>query len=327
MASKIIWRMRGGKELSFPPCCVAGILNATPDSFSDGLNGFFGEGLETSAFVEQLLGKAAALLSEGADIIDVGGESTRPGAAEIGPEEEQNRILPLLRGLLSPEFRKENNISEGSAPFAVSVDTWRASTARAALELEDKGFRVEMVNDISGGTFDPAMAEVVACFKPAFVLGHCPERPAVMQNAPVYGNVVEEIYAHFAARLEELVKAGLPEEHIALDPCIGFGKTTRHNLLLLKNIARFHALGRPLYLGISRKSLFGELLGLGIDERDEATHVLTALLASAGVQVHRVHAVKGAKEALKLAEVAGTGLAKSVFAFTALNNQTTEALL
>jgi dihydropteroate synthase len=145
------------------------------------------------------------------------------------------------------------------------------------------------------------MSEVLAGYKPGHILGHAPEPPRTMQNAPQYGDVVEEVYAFFAKRLETLAAAGLPPENVVLDVGMGFGKSLAHNLALLRHMGRFHSLGCPVCLGISRKRFFGDLLGLpGGQARDAATQTLTALMAARGVQIHRVHDVKGAVAALRL---------------------------
>jgi dihydropteroate synthase len=271
---------------------AAGIINVTPDSFSDG--GLYAEPPEA-------VRHALELYDEGAAILDLGGESTRPGASCAGEEEEQARLLPVLEELAAGRDSRKSAVAPSPSPFLffplLSIDTWRASTAGLLLE---KG--ADIINDISGGLFDPAMDEVLATFRPGYILGHCPEKPRDMQKAPRYSNALEEIYAWFSTRLEALDKAGLPPEHVVLDPGLGFGKTLEHNLEILRGLERLHSLGRPLCLGISRKSFFGDLLGLRQGrERDEATRILVALLAARGVRIHRVHDVGGAMLALKLA--------------------------
>ncbi len=352
------WRIRDGRLISFPPFRLAGIINLTPDSFSDGQGPAFNPQDTRAA-----LARATRLLAEGADILDLGGESTRPGATLVSVEEEKRRVLPALAALLEADF----SVPE---PVILSLDTRNAACAAAALELNCRSHaqaapsaagtpgadasgghliqaaprpdtprqtahcqaprRLDVINDISGALFDPAMPEVLAHYKPGYILGHCPASPAIMQQAPRYANVVEDLYAYFTDRLNSLVKAGLPEECVAIDPCIGFGKSLQHNQLLLKNIERFHQLGRPLFLGISRKAFIKEVLGcatgpaagqatepaaspatesaaglaadIPADRRDQPTAVLSALLAARGVQMHRVHAVAPSRTALKLAE-------------------------
>lgn len=298
----------GGRVVNLSPFVVAGIVNATPDSFSDG-----GLYHQPGAAMAHCL----RLWAEGAGILDLGGESTRPGSDFVDAATELMRLSPVLQGLTRVRTLRLANphavldeicdeccpespvgtVPGGLLPL-VSVDTWRAPTARAALELG-----AEIINDISGGVFDPEMPAILAEYRPGYILGHAPEPPRVMQNAPRYGDVVEELYAFFAGRIETLVRAGLPQECIMLDAGIGFGKNLEHNLSLLRHMERFHALGRPICLGVSRKSFFSDLLNLPKGQaRDAATQVVTALLAARGVLVHRVHAVKGAVEALKLAE-------------------------
>lgn len=305
------------------PFLVAGIVNLTPDSFSDG---------GACALPEKALGRVRALLDEGAHIIDLGAESTRPGAEDIGHSEEWHRLEPVLRATLA--LRREaqpNDAPRASAlceasvcpapscaparpkaqPFAVSIDTFRAETAAKALELHAAlpenasgaggALPVDIINDISGGLFDPGMDEVLAAHKPGFVLCHSPYRPKVMQDKPEYDDVVAEILHFFESRLAALVKAGLPEECVVLDPGIGFGKNLEHTRAICAAVPRFAALGRPLYFGISRKSFLGHLTGLPVAGRDAATAAATALLGAAGVEIHRVHRVADAVAALELA--------------------------
>ncbi|MDR2503445.1 MAG: dihydropteroate synthase [Deltaproteobacteria bacterium] len=277
------WIILNGRMVRFSRPLLAGIINVTPDSFSDG-----GLYLEP----DQALRRARQLLEDGADILDLGGESTRPGADLITPAEELARLEPVMRGLNT--LRRQT----GAAVQPVSVDTWRAATARRMLEAG-----AEIINDISGGLFDPRMDEVLAEFRPGFILGHCPAAPRHMQEAPFYTDVVEALYVHFSLRLEALDKAGLPARNVILDPGLGFGKTTRHNLEILRRLERLRPLGRPLCIGLSRKNFLGELLGLEQGPaRDPATHTAVALLARQGASLHRVHEVKGAARALKLME-------------------------
>jgi dihydropteroate synthase len=281
-----LWLTRGKRPVGLDSPVTAGIINVTPDSFSDG--GFYSE-------PPKAVRRALELEDEGAAILDLGGESTRPGSSFVSGKEEQARLLPVLEALSA---RRDPS---GSAAPLLSIDTWRASTAGLLLE---KG--ADIINDISGGLFDPGMDEVLASFRPGYILGHSPERPRDMQKAPHYSDVLEEIYAWFSSRLEALDKAGLPPEHVALDPGLGFGKKLEHNLAILRGLERLHSLGRPLCLGVSRKSFFGDLLGLEQGPgRDEATHITVALLAARGVQIHRVHDVGGAMRALKLARAVG----------------------
>lgn len=251
------------------------------------------------------------VVDQGAAIVDLGAESTRPGADDIGQAEEWRRLRPVLEETLAlrasmaamaaPEGEKS-----ASPPFAVSIDTFRAGTAARALALgrSDPEAGADIINDVSGGAFDPAMTGVLAEFKPGYVLGHSPARPGIMQINPRYDNVVDELLHWFTSRMTALVKAGLPEECICLDPCIGFGKNLRHNLAVCAAVPRFARLGRPLYFGVSRKSFLASLLEAlppgrnasgrlapDMRERDAATQAAVALLARSGVAVHRVHQV------------------------------------
>ena len=262
-----------------------GVVNVTPDSFFDG-----GRHQSPKSAVDHALRLAA----DGARVLDLGGASSRPGAADVPADEEADRVLPVLRSLI--RLRAESALSDA---VLLSVDTWRATVAAAAL---DDG--ADIINDISACLREPALLEAVAAFRPGYVLMHClpGTTPGTMQNAPCYHDVVDEVLAFFEERMNALVRAGLPEEHIMLDPGIGFGKRAEHNCALLAGMERLEELGRPVLLGVSNKSLFGDLLGADLDERREATDVCTALLAARGVLHHRVHDVFSARRALTLAE-------------------------
>ena len=276
------WLLRGGKTLRVSPFCVMGIVNITPDSFYDG--GAYGT-------PESAVRRCLRLLKQGAHILDLGAASSRPGAQELAPEEEQARLLPVLRDLREhPAGRKA----------AISIDTCRASTARLALEAG-----ADIINDISACAFDPKLLDTLVEYAPGYVLMHCRGRPADMQENPRYANVVDEVLHFFEKELARLCRAGLAEESIVLDPGIGFGKRLEDNTALLRAIPRLRSLGRPLLGGISMKSLFGDLLGLTLKRRGPATQVATALLAVKGVPLHRVHDVAGALDALRLAQVLG----------------------
>jgi len=274
-----VWTLLGGRDLTPAPVLVAGIVNVTPDSFFDG-------GLHAAPAAAAA--HAAKLLREGADIIDIGGESTRPGSRAVDAAEECARIVPVVRET-SVRLR-----ADGS-PAVVAIDTYRAETAYAAVE-----HGAAMVNDISAARFDPEMVHMLADMRPGYVLMHAKGTPGTMQLDPRYGDVVAEIMAFFEERLGALVKAGLPEERIALDPGIGFGKTLEHNLEIFRNIERFASFGRPLYMGLSNKSWLDKLLCLPVGERGTATQVATALLAARGVHIHRVHDVAATVKTLKL---------------------------
>ncbi|WP_301194213.1 dihydropteroate synthase, partial [uncultured Desulfovibrio sp.] len=255
---------------------VMGILNLTPDSFYDG---------GRHATGEAALGQAQALHDAGADMLDIGAESSRPGARPLAPGEELARLAPVLRA-----------VRERMPGIPVSVDTVHAATAAAALDMG-----AVVINDVSACGVDPELTDVLADRKPGYVLMHSQGRPPDMQAAPRYADVCREVRRFFERELNRLVAAGLPEDRIVLDPGIGFGKTMAHNLALLAHADEFLAFGRPLLVGLSMKSLFGDLLGLPVGERGAATQTASALLWERGVCWHRVHDVAAVRGALRLA--------------------------
>lgn len=256
---------------------VMGILNATPDSFSDG--GCFVQ-------VEKALQHAREMIKQGAWVIDIGGESTRPGGAEVSPEMEMERTIPIIEKL-----RKEWN-------GLISIDTKKAAVAEAALQAG-----ANIVNDVSGLTADPEMISVCAKSDCGLVVMHMQGTPQTMQNQPTYQDVVSEIRAFFEERLATLASAGIACERICFDPGIGFGKTLEHNLSLLKHLDQLAPGGRPLLLGISRKSLLAKICNAEAPtDRDAATAAATALARSQGVMLHRVHDVKGNLDAIRYCE-------------------------
>lgn len=267
------WEL-GGKPL------VMGILNATPDSFSDG-----GRFLEPGAAVA----RGMALFADGADIVDVGGESTRPGAEPVAPDEEARRVIPVIRELV----RRSGG--------AISVDTRHAAVAEQAL---DAGACI--VNDVSAMTHEPAMAGVVRRRGAGVVLMHMRGEPRTMQAEPVYGDVVSEVKAFLAGRLAAAEAAGLGEAQVALDPGIGFGKTAEHNLDLIAGLDGLRGLGRPLVLGVSRKRFLGLLTGREVNERLAGSLAALAACVLGGASVMRVHDVRESVDAARvLAAVAG----------------------
>ena len=271
-----VWRLGRGMRLTCDASRIAGIVNVTPDSFYDG-----GRHADAAAAVAHGL----SLAEGGADMLDVGGESTRPGAAPVSLEEELRRVVPVVAGLVAAR-----------PDIPVAVDTYKAGCAAAAL---DAG--AVAVNDVSACAFDPGLRDVVAQYKPGYVLMHSQGRPATMQDDPRSGRGAVLILASSDVRMALLVRAGLPEEHIVLDPGVGFGKRTEHNLDILRRLDRFTSLGRPLYLGISNKSVFGAVLALPVEKRNLATAVLSVLCAARGARIHRVHDVAGVAAALRLA--------------------------
>jgi len=253
---------------------VMGVVNVTPDSFSDG-----GLWAEPDAAVGHGLDLAAA----GAQIVDVGGESTRPGAPPVAVRDELARVLPVVRRLAG----------EG---LCVSVDTRRGVVAQAALEAG-----ASIVNDVSAGA-DPAMFDVCARQGAGVVLMHMKGTPGTMQDDPRYGDVVAEVRAFLAGRLEAARRGGVAADHVALDPGFGFGKTLAHNLALLAATEGLAALGRPVVIGTSRKSMFSSLLGLDVAERVEATLATTVWTLLAGASVVRVHDVAETVQAVKVVD-------------------------
>ncbi len=289
-ASGPVWRLR--KEQLCPPArfggrYVWGIVNITPDSFYDG-------GKHSSP--ESALEHARRLRGQGADVLDLGGASSRPGAVDVPAAEEIRRVLPVLSALQKDRENSEFDGVSARVPL-LSVDTWRADVARAVLEAG-----ADIINDISAFNWEPELLEVVAACRPGYVLMHCQGRPGTMQAAPHYRDVVDEVLAFFEDRLNAIVSAGLPEEHVILDPGIGFGKRLEHNLALLRGMERLLGLGRPVLIGISQKSMFDDMLGLGRTERGTATDIVTALMAARGVAHHRVHDVAATLRALRLAD-------------------------
>lgn len=274
------WTVKGGRVLGPAPFFIAGIVNVTPDSFYDG-------GAHGAA--GQAVAHGLTLARQGAHILDVGGESTRPYAETVSAEAEIARVLPVIEGLLASE-----ELSGGSAPV-ISVDTTKAVVAVRAL---DAG--AVILNDVSAFSFDPALADVIAQYKPGYVLMHSLGRPGTMQDAPRYADVVDAIMAFFEEKLERLDALGLPRDRIVLDPGIGFGKTLDHNLAILRDIGRFKTFGLPLYMGLSNKSLWQGLLGLPVDRRQNATQAATAIMAAKGVSIHRVHEVESTRQTLTI---------------------------
>lgn len=255
---------------------LMGVLNVTPDSFSDG-GDFFAPDVAVAG--------ARRMVEEGADIVDIGGESTRPGSDRTPVEEEMRRVLPVIE-TLAP------NIS-----VPISVDTYRAAVAAKALE---RG--AFMINDVTALRGDPEMAAVVRDADCPVVLMHMLGEPKTMQENPVYENVVEDIYAFFVERLTWAVEQGLKEENLIIDPGIGFGKTLAHNLALLRHLESFRSLGRPVLLGASRKRFIGAVLGLPEPKDRVIGTVATSVIAALqDVDIVRVHDVAENAQAIRIA--------------------------
>ncbi len=257
---------------------VMGILNATPDSFYDG--GRYDQ-------FDSALARAEQMLSEGADILDIGGESTRPGSEPVPVEEEIRRVVPLVEA-----------IAHRYPDAILSVDTTKSAVARLALQAG-----ACIVNDISGMTFDSEMPQVVAEAGALVVLMHIKGTPKTMQQNPTYDDVVQEVRAVLASHAQRALQMGIPPTHIWLDPGIGFGKTVEHNLQLLRNLPALKSLGYPLLVGTSRKSLIGHLLGgLPPEERLEGTLATVALSIAWGADVVRVHDVQATVRTVRIAD-------------------------
>jgi dihydropteroate synthase len=244
---------------------VMGVLNVTPDSFFDG-----GRFPDAASAVR----RAGQLVHDGADILDVGGESSRPGAEPVSQSEELARVMPVLEGLAAFDVD-------------VSVDTYHAETARRALAAG-----ASIVNDITALHGDPEMAAVVAEARCPCVLMHMRGSPRTMQNDPVYADVVDDLCAFFEKRIAFAVNEGISEDAIWLDPGFGFGKTVAHNLTILRRLREFRKLGRPILVGTSNKSTIGEVLDAPVDDRMEGTAATVAIAIHNGADVVRVHDVK-----------------------------------
>lgn len=281
-------------------CAVMGVVNVTPDSFSDG-----GEWFDTELAVKHGLD----LVAQGADMVDVGGESTRPGAARVDEAEELRRVVPVVREL-------------AASGVVVSVDTMRASVAERAVAA---GAR--LVNDVSGGAADPAMVPVVAAHQVPFVVMHWRGQSIDMNNRAVYGDVVAEVVDELEQSMERAVAGGVDPDRIVIDPGLGFAKDAEHDLALIARLGRLRALGRPLLVAASRKRFLGRVLAGGegaapppARERDAATAAVSAIVAREGAWAVRVHEVRASADAVRVAravEGAAAAAAKGDAAGTA----------
>ena len=251
---------------------VMGIVNVTPDSFSDG-----GSFLATDSAVEHAL----KLGEDGADILDIGGESTRPGSEPVSLDEELRRVVGVISKLRSQTDR------------LISIDTTKAEVARQSLLAG-----ADIVNDISGLTFEPEIIDVCGEFNCGVICMHILGTPQTMQNEPVYGDVVSEVREFLSARLTHLESRGIARERVVTDPGIGFGKTAQHNVELLSNIADLRSLGRPVLIGHSRKRFLSKVLGRAVEERLAGTIGVAIAAASQSADILRVHDVRETKDAL-----------------------------
>jgi len=253
---------------------IMGVLNVTPDSFSDG-GCFFDP--------DTAVARAAEMESEGADILDIGGESTRPGAEAVGLAEELRRVLPVVRSV------------RAQTQCLISIDTTKAAAAAAAIEAG-----ADIINDISGLRADPDMAAVAARTGAGLVLMHMQGTPRTMQHQPAYQDVVHEIQTSLRQCIDAALAAGVAREAIVLDPGIGFGKTLEHNLAILRRLDAFSLDGRPVLLGVSRKSFLGKITGSA--DRKWPTVALTSYACEKGVRILRVHDVKENVQSLRMTE-------------------------
>lgn len=250
---------------------LMGIINCTPDSFSDG-----GKLLDPETAVQAAL----QMVTDGADIIDIGGESSRPGSDSVSAEEEINRVVPVIEKL-----RSESDVW-------ISIDTIKSAVAREALNAG-----AHIINDISGLRSDPLMAKVAIEFDVPVIVMHMKGNPQNMQENPVYDDVIAEISEYFKERIESLTGEGISIDKIIIDPGIGFGKTVDHNLRILNKLKEFEHLGRPVMIGVSRKSYIGKVLDLPVDERLIGTAASVAISIDRGAHIVRIHDVREIKMA------------------------------
>jgi dihydropteroate synthase len=279
-------------EFRFPrPVLVMGIVNVTPDSFFDGGN-FFG--------AEAAVKHALKLVEQGAEILDIGGESTRPNAQSVGETEELRRVIPVIEKIVKvlvgvgrdapPRVQADRQVSP-TRPVLISIDTMKPAVALAALEAG-----ASIVNDVAANRKDGAMWKVVSEYRAGYVCMHA-------KKGPVYENIVREVGEFFQGRLKKLKAFGIAPEQIVFDPGIGFGKTLEQNLQLLANVESFTKLHRPLLLGASRKSFIEKIFGAKVNERLPASLACAILAAESGAQIIRTHDVAETVQAVRMAEV------------------------
>jgi dihydropteroate synthase len=272
----MIFRARQFKFIFPRPALVMGIVNVTPDSFSDG-----GKFFDPAKAVEHTL----ELVAQGAEILDIGGESTRPGAEPVSESEELRRVIPVIESLAA------------KIKIPLSIDTMKATVARAALQAG-----ASIVNDVAANRKDNAMWNVVSEFRAGYICMHAQGSPLMMKKNPVYSDVAREVGEFFQERLEKLNTVGVGAEQVVFDPGIGFGKTLEHNLQLLAGLRSFTKLRRPLLLGVSRKSFIGKLLGAQLNERLPASLACATLAVEAGVHIIRAHNVAETIQAIRMME-------------------------
>lgn len=267
----------GGRRLDLSRTRIMGVINVTPDSFSDG--GRFGRG--GSVDLPAITDAARTMLEEGAALLDVGGESTRPGAAPVSAEEELRRVMPVLECLLE-------------LGALVSLDTSKAAVAGPALAAG-----VHLINDVTGAR-DPAMRELIANSRAALCIMHMQGEPRTMQDRPVYADVAGEVRGFLAARVAACRQAGIGQHRLVLDPGFGFGKTLAHNLTLLERLAELRVDGLPILAGLSRKRMIGDVTGREVGRRAAGSAAAALLAAQRGADLVRVHDVAETADALAM---------------------------
>lgn len=277
MAESIVFKTCRREILFGERSLIMGILNATPDSFSDG--GRF-------AASDQAVAEGLRLVEQGADILDIGGESSRPGSDPVSPEEERRRVIPVVKALA------------GRVDVPISVDTTKASVAQEAIASG-----AEIINDISAMRFDPAMPRVAAETGAGVILMHMRGSPKDMQTGSlVYSSLIEDLIMFLRERLEAVIAAGVERERTMVDPGIGFGKSATDNMKIIHNLARFSILGRPVLTGVSRKAFIGQVTGGGPGERLEGTAAAVVLAVANGTSVVRVHDVGAMKKVVAMTD-------------------------
>jgi dihydropteroate synthase len=281
-ASGCVIKTRHGTMDARRRTLLIGIINVTPDSFYDG-----GKRLDPDKAVADGIG----LVEAGADVIDIGGESTRPGARAVSVEEELQRVLPVIRGL-----RQNVNVP-------ISIDTYKAQVAQAALS---EG--ADIVNDISALRFDPQMAVLVAAEKVPVVIMHMQGTPQTMQAEPCYNNVLREVQDFLTTQVHFAIEAGVERGNIIIDPGIGFGKTLDHNLTLLRGLPVLASMGQPLLVGASRKTFIGKILGVEPEQRLEGSLAAAIAAVFGGAHILRVHDVKETRKAIRVADAIRFGV-------------------
>ncbi len=262
----------GTNTFEFPRPLVMGIVNITPDSF-------FADSRSSEASITS---HVEAMLEAGVDIVDIGGQSTRPGAEQVGTHEEVSRVSPVIE-----------KIRTAFPDLVISIDTYNAEVARQAISSG-----ADIVNDISGGTFDPSIVAVAAETNVPFIIGHAPSRPETMQNNPQYADVVKELKSYFAERIQHFQDAGVNE--LVIDPCFGFGKTVDHNYQLMSSLDDFLIFGIPILVGVSRKSMINKVLSISPKDALNGTTALNMVALMKGASILRVHDVKEARETVQL---------------------------